>query len=507
MFEGYIGRYLQTYVWKALSVVVSVGAFFVVVPFLSKNPHLYGIYTFCASFQLYLSYADIGFLSAGQKYAAEAYARADRREEAGVLGFVGAVLVMMVLPFSVFVLAMALRPGWILPDLAPEDGRVVSSLFVTMAVAAPLQIVLQRLTQSILVIRVKEYVASRVDIIGNLLKISSVFIFFSGERYLVSEYFLFINLVSIVCSLVVILLIRKSESYDFLALLCSFRLTKRYFNLLRRLSASSLLLTVSWVLCYELDLIFIGKLFSVEVVALYAVCLTLLNMIRQLLNIVYSPFSQRFNHFVALGEKDKLSGMLSRLIRYTCPLCLFVCSSLCVASPYLIRLWVGNKFEASVPLFATLSWFFLLHFISVPGSYICLATERYRLLNLQAVAMPASFCVSYVVLSLSGGGVISFAIAKLVMASVCAVVAGSAVRNHVNLRECMRGVPLEVLLIGCWAIMLGGACSYLFPTPVKSSLNLLILLGVMGVGGLMVGLAIALSDRSIRGVLFNWLRR
>ena len=99
--ESFSKNYLKIYFWRIFSVVTGFLSLFIVVPQLSMNKDLYGIYTFCLSFHLYLSYADIGFLNAGQKYAAEEYAKGNRDSEISHLGFTGFVLLCMIIPFSI----------------------------------------------------------------------------------------------------------------------------------------------------------------------------------------------------------------------------------------------------------------------------------------------------------------------------------------------------------------------------------------------------------------------
>ena len=59
----------------------------IVVPKLSSNVELFGLYSFCSSFILYLTYADIGFLNASTKFAAEEYAKGNATEEYKIFGY------------------------------------------------------------------------------------------------------------------------------------------------------------------------------------------------------------------------------------------------------------------------------------------------------------------------------------------------------------------------------------------------------------------------------------
>ena len=67
---------------------------FIVIPYLTSEPEIYGIYTVCISVSIFLAYADLGFLSAGQKYAAEYFAKGKRQEEIKVIGFTTFILLV-----------------------------------------------------------------------------------------------------------------------------------------------------------------------------------------------------------------------------------------------------------------------------------------------------------------------------------------------------------------------------------------------------------------------------
>lgn len=507
MADSYRSNYIQVYIWKTLSVLVSFVSFFVVVPYLSSNPQLYGIYTFCISFQLYLTYADIGFLSAGQKYAAEAYARGDQPEERRIFGFVGAVLVAMVLPFSLYMLFLALKPEFALNGVAEENKSLISSLFIILAIVTPIQVLLQRLSASILIIRVKDYISSRIDLIGNIIKILSVFVFFGGGRYMLIPYFLFINIVTILCSIITLHIIRKKENYDVLHFLKSIKFSKKYFNLMKKLAFSSLGATVSWIICYELDLIYIGKIFSVEAVALYAVCFTLINFIRNFFNIIYGPYSQRYNHFVALEQRAEMSSLLEKVIHYTFPLCIFVCVVICFSSKYIILSWVGIDYIESIPLLAVLSWFYVLHFISQPASHVCVSTEQYKIINANSIISPVVFIGSFLILYALGVGIISFAIAKIIKMVVSTSVYYVGIRKWTNIWNDIKSFLPLVLVLLFFAYISTYIYPSVFPDPHKSSGDLFILFIIMGMYAILFGLCMMLIDTPMRTSLIRLINK
>ncbi len=504
MQASYTKNYIQTYIWKALSFVTGFLSLFVVVPFLSSNKELYGLYTFCASFQLYLSYADIGFLSAGQKYAAECFAKEDMEGETKIFGFVGFILLCLIIPFSILMCLAAYKPGMIITDLSSDNASVARWLFLIIAIASPLQVMLQRVSYSILTIRVKEYVSSRIDIIGSVVKISSVVFFFTGGRYMICEYFIFINLVTITCCLITLGIIKKTENYCIWDIVKSVRWSKAVYNKIKLLAFSSLGATVAWLLYYELDLIYIGKLFSITDVAYYSICFTLLNFIRNISNILYGPYSQRFNHFIALNDETSLKRMLYSLVKNTYPLYVFGCCLLSSISFYFVMLWVGKVYMPSVQIMVVLAFFFVFNFITQPAGYLAMAKENYKVINIQSILSSVLFIVLVFVLWATGMGVISFVIAKVGISILQGIYLSIFMSKWISIWDAIKSyLPQVVISTMLICVLMRFGLGRLFPEPDKSSDGLMILIILCAVAFVMYSLLVYSMNKSARAFVIE----
>lgn len=73
MDNSYSLKYLKIYIWQAISFVLSFVSLFIVVPSLSSMPGVYGVYSLCVGMTIFLSYADLGFINAGTKFASECF--------------------------------------------------------------------------------------------------------------------------------------------------------------------------------------------------------------------------------------------------------------------------------------------------------------------------------------------------------------------------------------------------------------------------------------------------
>jgi len=507
MQASYTKNYIQTYIWKALSFVVGFLSLFIVVPFLSSNKELYGLYTFCASFQLYLSYADIGFLSAGQKYAAECFAKDDREGETKIFGFVGFILLCLILPFSILLCVAAANPGLVINELTQENVSVARFLFLTIAIVSPIQVLLQRVSQSVLTIRVKEYISSRIDIVGSLVKIASVLIFFTGGRYMICEYFLFINAVTIVCCLITIGIIKRTENYRFRGVIKSIRWSKQVFDKTKFLAFSSLGATVAWLLYYELDLIYIGKLFSITDVAYYSICFTLLNFIRNISNILYGPYSQRFNHFVALNDENSVKRMLHTIVKNTYPLYVFGCCLLSTISFYLVMLWVGKEYVPSVSLLSLLAFFFIFQYITQPAGYLAIAKEKYTVINVQSIGMSILFLLLVFVLRATGIGVMSFVVAKVSIAILQGVYLAVFMSQWISIWDAIKKyLPQVVIATAVLCVTLHYLLGMMMPDPDKSSSGLITLITICVAAFCIFGVVVYGSNKNMRQLVFDRIK-
>ena len=474
-------NYVKIYFWRINSILSGFLSMLIVVPHLSNDPELYGIYSFCIAFTLYLTYADIGFLNAGQKYAAEAYARNNRKEEVEIFGFTAAILLLMIIPFSVVMIYLSYNPDLLISDLSEKGRDVIGSIFLILGTVLPFQITIQRLVQSILIIRIKDYISLRVDVIFNLVKIGSVFYFFTGDTYLVVEYYLFITLTTILSSVIILMTIKKTENYDFLLLLKSIKLRKKEYSLINKLAYSSLVLSLGWLIYYELDVILIGKYFGPNDIAIYAIGFTFLSFLRTLWGSVFSPFSQRFNHLVVLNSDLELKKLIKIIIDYTLPLCILVTLTLVLAAEKMTYYWVGEYYKDSILILKILILGTVFNFVTHPASFYFNSATKYKFIYLIALILPITFFLG-VILLFPNYGLLGIAISKS-LAMCCGF--------FIYMIGISR-IYKPMIAFKKWFINLSIMClfiSYVFPlilnnffiSQEKSTMNLVILLLISGV--------------------------
>jgi len=409
--KSYVKNFFSIYFWRTISLISGFLSLIIVIPLLSSNQEIFGIYSFCISLSLFLTYADIGFLSAAQKYAAEAYAKGDRDEEMGHIGFIGALLILMIIPFCLCILYLSNNPELLLGKLDKNVSIICSNLLLVLAILFPIQFLLQRILQSILIIRIKEFISLRIDVITNIIKVFSIFYFIGEDYYNVVGYLIFTSTVTIFSQLLIATFVWKMENYNFFKLLSKFRISRKYYRKVRKLAFSSFAGTIGWVLFFEVDQIIIGSVIGPLAVSIYSVAFTILNFLRNLWGIFYSPFLARLNHFVANNDFEKIKSYLQQLINYSFPIALTATLVLYLSSQNLVYLWVGKEYNESIPILKYFILSYLFIFLNYPSSFYFITLKKYKFLLLTGV-IPVITYYFFLMLFISKNDVQAFGIAK-----------------------------------------------------------------------------------------------
>ena len=405
-----LNKLISIYIWKFLSLFLNLFSIFIIVPFLSNNKELYGLYLLCTSLVLFLTYSDFGFIGAGQKFAAEEYTKKNFLKEAEIIGFTSFILLCASILFSLFMFFLSFNPNSLIRNLDSSNLFIASKLYLILGFFTPINILLQRIITNILVIRLKDYISYRIEILFNIIKILSVFYFFKN-RYLIIEYFLFIQIISLISALITIIVIRKREKYNFIHLFKNIRFNYNYYNLIKKLALSTMLTTIAWIIYFELDLVYISKFFGPKQVAIYGVAFTFLNFLRTLWNNIYTPFAVPFNQLVANKKYEELKKLFSNIVFYTFPISFIVTLTLFLFTNKFIQLWVGNDYNDTIIILQILISTSGLGFIIQPASFYFVATLKYKILILFSLLLPIIFIIS-VLITVPANGIVGFAISK-----------------------------------------------------------------------------------------------
>ena len=453
MQESYSTNYLKIYFFQILSIVLGFLSLFIVVPYLSSDKSTYGIYSICISVTVFLSYADLGFLGAGIKYAAESFSKNDRKTEMQLIGFTHFILLIFISLLSLFFLYLSFNPFLLIKSITiGKQTQIASNLLLILSVFSP-TIVLQRVLQTIFSIRLQDFVLQRINIVGNLIKILSIFYFFGSLKYDIVGYFLFVQIINFLFAIIGLFIAKNQFDYNFLYLIKQLKYNKAVFDKTKALALSGLFATISWILYYEIDSFAIGRFLGAEAVATFAIGFTVLSFFRSILGVFFSPFAARFNHFVGDEKLEDLKGFYLHIITLTFPIVVFpVLAIVFFAKPIVIS-WVGNDYNDSIEVVTWLVLCNIFAFVSYPAGMLMVALEKLKSINFLNFIMPILYWTG-IYLTINYKGVVSFAIFKCVVFGFSGIVYLFFSLNFLNIsfklffRKCILPyTPAVVLLI------------------------------------------------------------
>lgn len=386
------------YFFRLLSLVVGFGSMLVVIPYITSDAEMYAIYAVISSLSLFLSYGDLGFLSACQKFCTEAVARDSISEEAKYIGFTIKVLLSVFAIFSLVMLFFAANPSVIFSDLSYVNYKFASNMFVVVAVFMPIQIILQRIIFIVLASRLKDYLFTRIDTLFNVAKIVLAPMFLIGENFLLLEYFAFTILISFCSCFIGILIIVKQINFPIKQIIKNFRFDKEVFHKMKGLAGSMMLSTLCFVLYYEMDLIVAVTFFAIEEVALYALAFTLINFLRALWVLVFAPLLVIMNSKYGLGDLKGVVNFASKICIFMIPIFILGPLLLLKHSDQIVFYWVGNDYQPSAEIInILLAGLVLLGFSNVLSHYL-VTFERNRSIVLIALFPLAVYFALFILL-------------------------------------------------------------------------------------------------------------
>jgi len=420
MKNRYSSDYIKIYFWQFFSVILGLASLFVVIPFLSSNKLIFGIYSICTSLTIFYGYADIGFLSAGQKYASEYFAKGDLNNEIKIISFTSFVLFVFISIISLIILGVSFNPKLIISGVnSGNELTIARQLLIILALSSPI-IVLQRTLQAIFSVRVEDYIYQRISVLGNAIKILSVFYFFSSKHYEIASYFLFIQIVNLFIVLYSIYYVNKKYYYSFSLFFKGFRVNVLAYKHVKSLAFTSLALTLSWIAYYELDQFVIGKFIGAKSVAIFAIGLSLLSLFRSFFGIFYSPFTARFNHFVGAGDFDGLKKFYMHVVKILLPVVVIPIIVVSILSRPFILSWVGSQYFESIEIASLLVLCNILGFISYPTGALLVALEKVRILYVNSILIPLVYWGG-ILLTFNYLGLKTFAIFKITAFIISAI--------------------------------------------------------------------------------------
>ncbi|HTN20543.1 MAG TPA: hypothetical protein VL125_08715 [Pelobium sp.] len=406
-------QFLKIYLWQVLSLITGFATMFVVTPYLASNQSYFGLYTFVISLNLFLSYADFGFLNAGVKFASEAFARGNKKEEVEILAFVAFILASVFLLFGLVILIFYFYPHSILTGLnTPDTVSLIKELFLVFILCLPI-LVAHRIIQLIFNIRLHDYKYQRIYSILNLFKIASVFLFFRDGEYHIIAYYALTQILTLLGVLIGAFLAKQQYEYSFKDFFRLLKFNREVYKKTKDLAFNSLFVTISWVIYYELDSLFIGKFVGLKEVAIFNICISVMTLARSLYGIIYNPFTAKFNHYIGREQIVDFKNIFYKILVFGLPLSIIPTTIIILTMKSFIFSWVGSEYATAVPIVSIMFASYYFTFLSNPTGIAMVSLQKIKSLYYISAILPVVYWVG-ITLSFSSMGLYSFGLFKFI---------------------------------------------------------------------------------------------
>jgi O-antigen/teichoic acid export membrane protein len=386
--------FLRIYFWQIISFTLKLITTIIVTPLITKNPSEYGLFMLCSSFIIYLNYADLGILRPAQKFASEAISKNDSELEYKTLGFTIYILTIVSLIFTLLFIYFSIYPSKILSNLdSLKQFNFARLMFMALAIFSPF-LVIQRLISLIYEVRLESYKFQKLIFISSLASFFSTFYFFGEKRYMIIEYFYFIQFIN--CIIIIVAFLYALQYYqlkiDRIAKHIKFNIN--IFLLFKKLAGYGLLSMICWFLFFEIDQLLISRLIGLKQLAIYTIAFYFPSIFKIIFNILISPINVKIQLF---NNNDiKIDEYLIYIYKIIVPIFIIpIFVTLFFIKPLIIN-WVGLEFINSVYLSKFLLLIFPFSFISYITNSILVSKQNTKWLNVISILEPLIYFIGII---------------------------------------------------------------------------------------------------------------
>ena len=297
-------------------------------------------------------------------------------------------------------------------------------------------------------VRIEEYRIQSILIIGSILKIASVPLYFFHNKYDIVGYYLFCEVVNLVAFLF-ILWKSKKIGYGIRSFFACLSFDKQIYLEIKSLALSGFISVVGWVTYYEFDTIAISLLFGANAVAVYSIGKHIEVFTRSIITIIFSPYPVRINYFIGQKDLEGLKVFYYKLVEEFSFVIILVVTIVLFARPFIIS-WVGHDYERSIIILQFLVLTFIFHHVTSQSVSIIYGLKKVKDILILSFLNPLLFWIGILV-SFHFWSVEGFAFLKFFVSIISGLVYCYLVRKYLNYskKEIYWNLLLKPLLLLC----------------------------------------------------------
>ena len=361
---------LKNYLFSFLNLAIRMSLSLIAIPILSNTPDILAIYTICISLSFFFGYSDFGFIAAGKKYASEHVISKDFNLQLRFLGnsFSFSFLISFILSVSLFIISFS--PEVLISELEfnSEYSYIASILLKTLSISSLLQIFSNYII-SIFIVNLKKYYCDIFLAISSILTLLFFFLIDKTNNDWILLYFISIKLFDFIALIALIFLSNKIFKIKIHQLIGNFKIRKSILNSSLKLSITSIISSISALIFYELDNLFLARNLDLSSISFFAIAALAPLILKTIFGLLFTPFNSIFNYI----KNDTLiyKKYLNKIIVFFFPITFISILVIILFSEEIIYSYVGSSFQNSILpfIYLCLSWSF--SFIEYPAlSYL-----------------------------------------------------------------------------------------------------------------------------------------
>jgi O-antigen/teichoic acid export membrane protein len=383
--------YFKNNLIQILSIITKIITLLLVTPHISSDRNYFAIYSYGITLISFINYADFGFFRASQKFASEYVGGNKINLIYKSIGFGTFVTLIFSFLFSFFFIIISIFPQFAISNISGlNQFQFARKYFILITLSIPITII-HRMLLTYYDINFKSYRFYIFSIISNILILSFSTFLIYYNHFTIIFYFTFLQIINAFLCLVLIFDLKKTFKYSVTKILKNIKFSRSEFLKSKNIATATLVSMLSWLVFYEIDLIFLAKIYSLEQISYYSLSLIILGLFRTFTGVIFSNFNVKINNLIGRNDNVGYLNFTSIYLYFTAPIILYITFAYTLLSNKFIILWVGENYNESSNISIYLVIGYSLSFFSYITSSLLLSKNRVKEIMFISILQPLIF--------------------------------------------------------------------------------------------------------------------
>ena len=332
--------------------VISILTSFLLVPMTLGyvSSEIYGVWLTISSILHWLTYMDVGVTHGLKNRLNECLARKDYEKGKSLVSTTYAIMFAIFVPLSVLLIVVSPWIDWCrILNVDPSNQDIIIKTMQVLFVFIALQMIVNVFVAVVAAYQ-KTALSSLFAVIGQICSLCIIGMMTMFVKPSLLNLAFAYSLMPILIVLIASVIFFKTTMKEVAPSLKS--INTAYIKDLWGLGIKFFIIQMQMIFLYQTTNIFISHIAGPESVTQYNIAYKLLNIVVMVYSIILNPLWPAFTDAYTKKDYTWMNNMYKKMQKLYLLLCLMI-SIIVVLSPFLIKLWVGDK--VSVPFILTLS--------------------------------------------------------------------------------------------------------------------------------------------------------